>query len=468
MLLTITCEADNAADLGYLLYKNPANVFEEETSFGKITVFYPEVESRRCTVALLLDVDPVGLVRGKGRASGLDQYVNDRPYAASSLMSVAIATAFGTAMNGRSRDRPERVVEKMLLRVQIAALNCSGGEDLIQRLFSPLGYTVQTQHQALDARFPAWGESSIYSVTLEGQQTVQEMLTHLYVLIPVLDNAKHYYVGADEVEKLVQRGEGWLPAHPEKNLITRRYLSYRQAMIRSALSQLQDLREDAVETQDEADERQEAQESAGEEPLRLNEARMQAALACVLDMQPPAARVLDLGCGEGRLVKRLLQERVISEVVGVDVAAHTLDRAAQNLHLDSMPERQKARIRLLQGSIVYRDDRFEGFDAALLIEVIEHLDLSRLSAMERVVFEFAHPRRIVLTTPNAEYNVTWPSLPAGKFRHGDHRFEWSRRRFQDWAYRVADQFGYTVAFHGIGPEHETLGCPTQMAVFDGK
>jgi 3' terminal RNA ribose 2'-O-methyltransferase Hen1 len=467
MLLTITCEAENAADLGYLLHKNPANVFREKLWFGEIVVFYPEVEDHRCTAALLLNVDPIALIRGGNRqANGLDQYVNDRPYVASSLLSVGIATAFGSALNGRSRERPERVAEKLPLRAHIAALNCVGGSELMERLFAPLGYTVTTERAPLDDRFPDWGESSVYAVTLEGAQTVQDLLTHLYILIPALDNAKHYYVGAAEVEKLLAKGERWLAAHPEKELITRRYLIYRQAMVREAITRLETLREDAPETQEETDERRDAQESAAEEPLRLNEARMQAALAAVRSLDPPAARVLDLGCGEGRLLKLLLDERGLTELVGVDVAAHTLDRAAQRLHLDTLPERQKARIRLLQGSLVYQDERFAEFDVALLIEVIEHLDPPRLAALEQVVFRHARPRRVVVTTPNVEYNAAWPSLPAGRFRHRDHRFEWTRAEFAAWAERVALREGYTVAFQGVGTEDTALGCPTQMAIFD--
>ena len=467
MLLTITCETEQATDLGYLLHKNPTNVFSERLWFGEVMVFYPEVEAKRCTVALLLDVDPVGWVRGnRRRPSGLDQYVNDRPYVASSLMSVAIVTAFGSALNGKSRERPERVTEKMALRVRLAAVRCMAGEDLIQRLFVPLGYTVTLCREPLDDRFPAWGESDLYAVTLEGQQTVQDLLTQLYLLIPVLDNFKHYFVSEEEIEKLLQKGERWLASHPDRELITRRYLNYRQSMVREALAQLEALREDSTETQEEADTLAEAQELAVEEPLRLQDARMQAALEAVRSLAPSAKRILDLGCGEGQLLRLLLREPSLTEIVGVDVASHTLERAAQRLHLDTLPERQKARIRLLQGSVVYRDDRFQNFDVALLIEVIEHLDPPRLQAMEQVVFRHAAPVRVVISTPNADYNALWPSLPAGRFRHRDHRFEWSRAEFQAWASQVASTFGYSVAFQGIGPEDVEQGCPTQMAIFD--
>jgi len=464
MLITISCNAENATDLGYLLHKNPANLFESDTAFGRISVFYPEASADRCTAALLLEVDPIALVRGRG-AYSLDQYVNDRPYVASSLMSVALAEAFGTALNGRSRDRPDRVMEKMLLTAKIGAIHCRGGAALLDRLFAPLGYAVTLHEEPLEIAELNEGESGIYSLTLEGTQTVRELLTHLYVLLPVLDNAKHYFVGEDELDKLLKRGEGWLAQHPEKDLIAQRYLSYRSAIVRSALAQLQLQVEDG-EPQELLDERQEIEESVAEAPLRLNEARLQAALDAAMELQPRPARVLDLGCGEGRLLRKLLRDTAIGEIIGVDVSAHVLDRAARNLKLETLPERVQRRIQLLHGSIVYRDDRFRNFDVALLIEVIEHLDPARLIAMESVVFQHARPRRLIVTTPNAEYNVVWTSLPAGKFRHGDHRFEWTREQFQEWAEHVTSTFPYTVTFRGIGPERKETGCPTQMAIFD--
>jgi 3' terminal RNA ribose 2'-O-methyltransferase Hen1 len=466
MLLTITCTAPNADDLGYLLHKNPANVFESALAFGKVTVCWPECRADRCTAALLLDVDPVGLVRNRRRTHTLEQYVNDRPYVASSLLSVALVEAFSTAMNGRSRERPERVTEKMPFEVHIDVLHVANAAELIPRLFEPLGYTVQLERLPLDPRFPTWGESSVVRLTLLGAQTVQDLLSHLYVLIPVLDNSKHYFVGEDEVEKLLKKGERWLPAHPEYALIARRYLNYRQARVREAVERIEALQEDTTVDQDEQDAEAGVQEEAAEAPLRLHEDRLQTAVEQVRSLSPPAERALDLGCGEGRLVKMLLEERGLREIVGIDVSSFALDRASQRLHLDTLPPRQRDRVRLLHGSIVYRDDRFAGFDVALLIEVIEHLDPPRLTAMEGVVFGHARPRRVVITTPNAEYNRKWPTLPAGKFRHNDHRFEWTREEFHDWSTRVGQEKGYTVTWQGIGPEDSELGAPTQMAIFD--
>src|SRR5205807_5313868 len=157
--------------------------------------------------------------------------------------------------------------------------------------------------------------------------------------------------------------------------------------------------------------------------------------------------------------------RQFEEIVGMDVSIRTLEAAQRRLKLDRLPVTQASRVKLIHGSLMYRDRRLENFDAAAVVEVVEHLDPPRLSAFERVLFEFARPRTVVLTTPNREYNMTWETLPAGQFRHPDHRFEWTRQEFQDWAQGVAGRFGYTVQFLPVGPEHDKLGPPTQMGVF---
>ena len=468
MFLTITATGANATDLGYLLHKNPASLFERSTAFGTVRVFYPEASPERCTAALHLQIDPVGLVRGN-RAVALAQYVSDRPYVPSYFLSVALGEVFNTALAGRSKERPELVDAKLPLSATLHALDCDGGEPLIRRIWEPLGYHVSAERLPLDPRFPAWGPSDLYRVTVSGAQTVKDLLTHLYVLVPVLDNAKHYAIGEDEVDKLVRRGEGWLGVHPERELIARRYLRYKRRLADAALARLADVEgvPNAEEAEDAAP--RDAAEQQLEAPVRLNDQRIAAAVAAVRAIPgAPARRVIDLGCGEGKTMEALLKEIPgLEYVAGMDVSSLALERAARRLHLDRMGERQRARIGLFQGSLVYRDARLEGYDAALLTEVVEHADPSRLATLERVVFEHARPRRILITTPNAEYNSVWPSLPAGRFRHPDHRFEWTRQEFQTWAEGAASRHGYVVAFSGIGEEDpQGRGTPTQMAVFD--
>lgn len=463
MLLTISSTHRPATDLGYLLHKNPARLHSLELSFGKAHVFYPEASEELCTAALLLDVDPVGLVRGKrGQHEGgtLDQYVNDRPYVLSSFLSVAMGRAFGTAMSGRSKGRQELADQAIPLTAKLAVVACRSGEGLIRELFEPLGYSVGCEHYPLDEKFPEWGEGPYYSVTLTGTHRLRDLLNHIYVLVPVLDAEKHYWIGKAEVEKLLRNGEGWLASHPNKEAIVKRYLPRQRQLAREALAQLAE--EDNPDP-DEVAEQNSEQEIKMEEPIRLWQQRMGAVTAVV--RSTGAKRVLDLGCGEGKLLKELLEDRSLTEIVGMDVSHRSLEIASQRLKLDRMPAKQKERLKLMHGSLMYRDKRLAGYDAATVVEVIEHLDAPRLAAFERVLFEAARPKTVVVTTPNAEYNVKFETLPAGKFRHKDHRFEWTRKEFADWAARVAERFGYGVRFLPVGEEDAQVGPPTQMGVF---
>jgi 3' terminal RNA ribose 2'-O-methyltransferase Hen1 len=390
----------------------------------------------------------------------LDQYVNDRPYVASSFLSVAIARVFGSAMAGTSKDRPELAEEALPLEAKIAVLPCRGGEAFLRRLFEPLRYEVTATHHALDEKFPEWGEGPYYTVTLRGIVRLQELLTHLYVLVPVLDAEKHYWVGQDEVEKLLRHGEGWLPGHPEKQAIVFRYLKRFGRLAREALARLSD--EDNPDP-DAVEEERSREETVFEEALKLNDQRIGTVMAVLKNNG--AKRVLDLGCGEGRLLKALLETPAFEEIVGMDVSYRSLERAQDRLHLDSLPAQRRARIKVIQGSSIYRDQRLKGYDAAVVVEVIEHLDPPRLAAFERVLFEQAKPKLVVLTTPNFEYNVRFETLPAGQFRHKDHRFEWTRAQFEQWARGIAERFKYSINFLPVGPQDPQVGAPTQMGVF---
>ncbi|MGW4755580.1 3' terminal RNA ribose 2'-O-methyltransferase Hen1 [Streptomyces chartreusis] len=477
MFLTITTTGTPerpATDLGFLLHKHPEKAQRFSTSYGTAHVLYPEADDQRCTAALLLEVDAVALVRrGKGKGRGgapdaaLAQYVNDRPYAASSLLAVALSAVFSSAMRGVCNARPERAAEQLPLRIEVPSLPARGGPELVRRLFEPLGWAVTVEPVPLDVQFPEWGDSRYVRLVLESQAlTLAEALRHLYVLLPVLDDAKHYWVASDEVDKLLRAGEGWLPDHPEQKLITSRYLSRRWSLTREAMERLELVRlaeADDSEVED-IDNAVEAETEAEEKPTPLAVQRRDAILAAL--KASGAARVLDLGCGQGQLVQALFKDPAFTEIVGVDVSMRALTIAGRRLKLDRMGERQASRVRLFQSSLAYTDSRLKGYDAAVLSEVVEHLDLPRLPALEYAVFGSARPRTVLVTTPNVEYNVRWESLPAGHVRHSDHRFEWTREEFRAWARAVAERHGYEVEFVPVGLDDPEVGPPTQMAIFE--
>ena len=330
-----------------------------------------------------------------------------------------------------------------------------------------MGWTVVTDHHPLDPTFPEWGDSRYWHLRLSGTVVVQRALEHLAVLLPVLDDARSHWLADEDVELLLRRGADWLAGHPERELITSRYLRRDRRLASAALARLVEadgLAEDPeaeVAHQDQEEQTIEAVAPAG--TPKLNDQRIEAVLAAIT--ASGARTVVDLGCGEGQLVRALLRRTDIDRVTGVDVSHGALRVAARRLHLDDMAPRQRQRLELIQGALTYRDRRLEGHDLAVLMEVIEHVDPERLDALERAVFVHVRPATVLVTTPNVEHNVRYDTLPAGQLRHRDHRFEWTRAQFAQWCAGVADRHGYRVELSGIGSDDAEVGAPTQMAVF---
>jgi 3' terminal RNA ribose 2'-O-methyltransferase Hen1 len=486
VLLTVSTTHQPATDLGFLLVKHPDRLHSFEVPTGTAYVFYPEANEERCTAALLLDIDPLRLTaaRGKHRGRGpaptpdgftLGQYVNDRPYAASSLLSSALAKVFRSALRGQSKDRPNLASASIPLEIRVPVLRCRGGAELAIRMFAPLGWTVAASPIPLDDHHPEWGDSRYVDLALTGTLRLADALNHLYILLPVLDDAKHYWVAPDEIDKLLRAGEGWLARHPERGLVTRRYLAHQRALAGTALTRLAELRlaDDAVEPDSiepgsveiavggAIDE--EAGLPATVKGLPLAARRRAAVLEALAGCG--ATRVLDLGCGGGALLADLVRDRRYTEIVGTDVSSGALAMAERRLHLDRLPQRQRDRIKLWQSALTYRDDRLRGFDAAVLMEVVEHVDPPRLPALEGAVFGHAQPGTVIVTTPNVEYNVRYEGMAPGALRHHDHRFEWTQAQFAHWATEVARGYGYAVTISGVGDGDPEVGAATQLAVF---
>ena len=477
-MLTITTTHQPATDLGFLLHKHPDRLQSFDLPFGAAHVFYPEAGEERCTAAMMLEVDPIRLTRrGKGSSSTpnhlLQDYINDRPYAATSHLSSAIAKVYGTALSGKSNERPELAQQPIPLVSKVSSVRSAHGDSLIRRLFEPMGYEVETNTEPLDPSFPQWGLGIHHDITLHSEHlTLREALTHLYVLLPALDNEKHYWIGDDEVEKLMRFGEGWLAQHPAKAIISQRYLRYHRGLVNQAREQIEatEAAESEAETTsrdtpasdaDGEDEPGKVQPPARERdlegPMMLGEQRILAVLAAL--RKSGATSVLDLGCGEGQLLARLLEEPQLKSVTGLEVSQRTLEVAQRKLK----PE-QRPRVTLLHGSLTYGDKRLAGYDAAVAMEVVEHIDPPKLDAFREALLGIARPRVLIITTPNFEYNTVFDN-PLPRFRHRDHRFEWTRLEFRQWAQESAQEHDYEVAFQGIGEPHDIHGHPTQMAIF---
>lgn len=461
MLMTITMKGSHTQELGYLLHKNPYRAQRFDLSFGKAYVFYTEVSDSRTTAALLLDLDPIDLARGKlgAKDGGLFDYVNDRPYVSSSFMSTAINRVFSTAMNGKCAKRQELADSALDLEAVIYNLPVRGDKELVKEVFEPLGYEITMRESILDERFAQWGGSLYIDLTLRGKLKLCDLLDHIYVLIPVFDKQKHYYMSEEEIDKLLRHGERWLQAHPKKNTIIRRYFDMRRSYANKAIERLLE----AIPEKDTESAEEQITHVQQEKRIPLNTQRLEAVKNAVV--QSGAASVLDIGCGEGRLTSLLLRERQIRKVTAADVSVSALERAKQKLNLDRMQPYLSDKLTLMQASLLYKDKRLEGFDAACVVEVIEHIDEPRIPLFEKVLFGFAKPKTVIVTTPNKEYNDNYPTLENGTLRHKDHRFEWTRPQFKAWCCHICEEFGYTAAYMEIGDVDDRCGTPTQGAVF---
>lgn len=484
MLLSITTTHQPATDLGYLLKKNPARTHEFETPYGKAYVFYTQASHECCTAVFMVDLDPVGLVRGKGEGEGvLSQYVNDRPFTASSFLTVAMTHVYRSAMAGNSKERSELAQMPIPLEAHLPVIHCAAGEDVIKRCFEPLGYTVNvTPIQQQDITTRTEIDSGYFALTVAGTVCLSDLLRHLYVLIPALDGHKHYYISAAEVENLLNKAKDWLAQHPERDWVISRYLKKQRSLVRQALEKLLEDSPDLLEKDNALsanDPQEDAEELAEglttdeglvkehsalpEKTVSLNVQRLKTVHEELV--KAGVRTVADLGCGEGRLLRLLLKDRRFTKILGVDVSSAALEKAALRLKLDRLPPMQRERIEIVQGSLTYCDTRLKGFDVACVVEVIEHIDPERIAAFEQALFGFVQPPLVLLTSPNSEYNVKYEGMEKGSMRHRDHRFEWTRSEFEAWANHVCKTYGYCVEILPVGEIDEALGAPTQLGVF---
>jgi 3' terminal RNA ribose 2'-O-methyltransferase Hen1 len=442
MIITIIARGSGCQSLSHLLHKHPGKVYQSELPFGLARVFYPKYGEAECRVVLAVDLDNVEAVRG-GADWALGKYVSDRPYTASSLLCVAISKVFRSAVAGKCLKDPPLVEQELDLEFQLPAVKVS--EEMCLKLFGPLGYRIQVGRGPSEDGGGEWEAGGC--VWLVGRKTglVRDLLNHLLVLIPAMDHGKHYWVEEGEVDKLLTQGKGWLEDHPQRDFIVRTCLKKQGKLIRDFDNRIQ-LRANQNQACGKRD---------------LHSVRLDTVLRKIFEFAPSS--VVDLGCGEGKFLTKLLEETNIPKISGMDVSTRAIGALSEKL--DRYYCQHRGRARLFAGSLVYRDIRIAGFDAAVMIEVIEHIDPERLHAVETAVFGDARPRRVIVTTPNRDYNCLFVGLGGG-LRHGGHRFEWTRGEFEKWAEKISDEYGYTFCIKGIGDEHPEYWTPSQMAIFE--
>lgn len=470
MIMTMTAENLSGDHLGYLLHKNPANLHRASLSFGEGYVFFEETGEDRARVCLIVDADPLAMVQGRGDLGHADAlYVNDRAYVPSSLLASAIIKFFGTALSGRCKERPDLVDKPLDLVVTLPSLAPRARVNLVARLFEPLGYAVERLSSTQQISDEAASEASGYGVKLSTTSTLRELLSQLVVLIPVLDyGGDHRWVDEADIEPFLRRVGSWLPDHPYASYIVMRAFKHQKHLIRSVIERYPSIEDSLARIPSAASEQwDDAQlEEMAQSPLSLNQQRFAAIESIIVSIHP--STLIDLGCGNGALIAYLAKKMRFDRLVGMDVSATVLERAKNRLANLQLSVAQQKSIEFLQGSLLYADPRIKSFDMALLIEVIEHVDPERLSALELQVFGLAAYQAIVVTTPNREFNRLYIGMSEHTRRHADHRFEWTREEFAGWASRMGETYGYDFEIDGIGSISPEVGQPTQLAIFRKK
>lgn len=449
MHLSISTTHKPATDLGFLLYKHPKKLHTRGTSFSTNHCFFSEATDDLCTANLWVNVRELQEFELYRRFNNFENpFINDRPYVAGSLMSTAMSEMFRTAMSGSCRERPELARSPIPLTIEVATVRCEDGIDFIKGIFEPLGYQVDLESYLLDEAFPNWGSSPYFKLRLQTNKELYLVLRQLFILLPVLDNQKHYWVDEAEQEKIIKMGEGWLQAHPMFSKIVSRYLKNLQSLaveVKKHFALDENLTTKARNKEEQL-----------EQKIHLNTLRMDYVAELLKDHQ--VRTVGDLGCGEGKLIERLLQNSDITEIRAFEVSIDELEKAQQRI----AELKQLERVKFFNSSVLYLDHRTKDLDAVVLVEVIEHLEEVRLPVLAANVFKYMEPSMVVITTPNFEFNQRFETKG---FRHPDHRFEWTREEFKSWCEVQAQKYGYTFKIDFIGEVDSALGGPTQVGVF---
>ncbi|EGW40788.1 3' terminal RNA ribose 2'-O-methyltransferase Hen1 [Desulfosporosinus sp. OT] len=459
MQLAIKATGEGAKMLSFLLSKNPQNLYDRMEKGHRIRLTYTVFSDSEVEAVIFVTPDPVELVKNSPDTYEITQYINDREFVVSSIFCSYIRSALGTALNGRPKDEYlDWAKHAFLLTIGFGPVATDLPDVAIKQLFEPLGYRIEIERGQAAYNFQLKERSSARFINLQGTLTVQNALKHLFVLIPVLDNYRHYFIDEREIEKLERYGEGWLADHPLKDLIIKRTLRFREL--------IDQVGENFDQADTNADTNNEALtpelELKSQPVVRLNELRYQRVVKIVENL-PARESIVDFGAGEGKLSARLGFIPGVQEILAVEPTEKEQLRALKRFSEASRKDDFISPI-LIWGSLFYYDEQLRAKDVMILNEVIEHIDESRLPRVMDTILGSYKPQVLLITTPNVEYNTVY-QMDDQAVRHKDHRFEWTRSEFSEWTHTLARNYSYDVQLDGIGEEVEGYGHPSQIAIF---
>ncbi|MBM4761305.1 3' terminal RNA ribose 2'-O-methyltransferase Hen1 [Bacillus sp. B15-48] len=453
MQLRIKAKGEGAENLSYLLAKNPNNLYDRDEKFFRVRFVFPTFGEKESEALIFVTPDSVELVRNSPNTYDITQYINDREFVVSSLFCTSIRKALGTALNGKPKEEYlEWVDHKFDLEIGFGPIASQISDEGLRELFLPLGYSLEIERGQTDYSFDLKQRSSVRFLTLKGNVTVQNALRHLFILIPVIDNYKHYFIDDREIDKLERYGEGWLEKHPLRDYIIKQSLRFSDVIQKA---------EQSLPIKSDHEKNKVSQKNQTIPKVRLNQLRYEAIVEKISSL-PLKQRIVDLGSGEGKLSVRLGTIKGVKEILAVEPS-----ESAQLKAMERFEKAGKHGDYLLptpiMGSLFYYDERLLNADVIILCEVIEHIDEHRLQGIMKMILGEYEPKALIVTTPNQEYNAVYDLNE--NMRHLDHRFEWTRSEFKSKCEEWIQNFPYTTKFEGIGQEHEEFGHPTQMCTF---
>ncbi|MNM55135.1 RNA repair, ligase-Pnkp-associating, region of Hen1 [compost metagenome] len=449
MHIRFQAKGENVEKISYFLGKNPINPYIKETKYGTIEVKFIEYKSNFVDVYIVFRSKGLEMVK-ESEFKGLEHYINDREFSISTIFLSNVKNSIGHVL---SYDYDE-IDTNFDFSLTLGPISTKLPNEAILELFEPLGYDTEIKEIQLDYDFKI-ESSGVYEITLNKTCNIVSLFRHIYVLIPVIDNYKHHFISKDEVDKLLRLGDGWLATHPKNEFISKRYVGYRESLFKTVITSLEnekEVEESKIEEQKE--------EKVGLGKLRYLEFAKQVENLGVTE-------VVDMGAGEGRLIELLAKNKNLNQLIACEPTL--TGRQRMYARIDKLDRKKLLSIKpqVIQSSLFYKDYRLVNKECIVLCEVIEHINADRIDNVMDIILNYNKPKHFIISTPNFEYNVLYETMKT-KFRHGDHRFEMTRKEFKEFIDKHAERCGYDVEYVGIGESHEQYGYATQMAVMKRK